>query len=443
MRRLAGTAIATLGALLIAAFAVSVLYVLRDDPAPRPVAPALTSAADAHEVTDQLIAFYLQRIDRDPADFVSYTKLGAAYLRQARETGDVGAYERAETALRRALELRPEHLDAGAALATVLFATHDFAGALALAERVYAADPGATQALATTGDAHLALGNYEEARWAYGELAGKASGAAIDSRLAHVAYLYGDSQRAIELMERAVEAANARGRTREEIAWYRSQLAELLYGAGRYEDAGRWYEASLEALPGYRVALAGLGAVAAARGDLERAIACYEQAVAAVPEPSYLAALGDVYARTGEQRLARERYETVEFIGRLAPSGRAIYNRELALFLSDHEMDTARAVELARAELGVRRDIYAYDTLAWALYRDGRAAEAAPLMERALELGTKDARLLFHAGMIAQATGDGRAQELLDEALALNPNFSVLLAEEARAALAQLRRGGR
>jgi hypothetical protein len=54
-------------------------------------------------------------------------------------------------------------------------------------------------------------------------------------------------------------------------------------------------------------------------------------------------------------------------------------------------------------------------------------------------LGTKDALLYFHAGMIYRASGnDAEGEKLLREALALNPNFHVLFADTARDALAEI-----
>jgi Flp pilus assembly protein TadD len=91
----------------------------------------------------------------------------------------------------------------------------------------------------------------------------------------------------------------------------------------------------------------------------------------------------------------------------------------------------------------VRRDIYTSDVLAWALYQNGRAAEAATAMAEALRLGTRDPRLLFHAGMIHKALGDtDRARDYLGQALALNPRFHPLQADVASRALAELTRGG-
>lgn len=426
-----GTTLMAMGAALLATAAIALAVVaLRDGGG----GPAPTS--DAPSTAEQLISFYQRRIDGDPADYVGYTKLGESYVRLARETGDAALYERAETALRTALELRPGDAVARAQLATVLIATHQFAEALAIAEAVYAEDPSATQALATAGDAHMALGNYDDARDAYETLAQAATAPSVYSRLAHVEEILGDTDAAETHLRRAETLAVERGQTGESLAWYRLQLGILHLNTGRYDDAERWFEASLDTLPDYYLARAGLGHVATARGDYALAIEQLELAVATVPQPALLADLGDLYARTGDIGAADDQYATVEFIGRLAEINRTIYNRELALFYADHTIKAGEAVRLALAELELRKDVYGYDAAAWALYRDGRVAQAAPLMAQALKLGTQDARLLIHAGLIARAMGDAAGtREYLARAFELNPHPSLLLEREARQAL--------
>ena len=57
----------------------------------------------------------------------------------------------------------------------------------------------------------------------------------------------------------------------------------------------------------------------------------------------------------------------------------------------------------------------------------------------ALQLGTRDSLKLFHAGMIALELGNkDQAREYLEQALAINPHFSILYAEEAREVLQEL-----
>ena len=67
-----------------------------------------------------------------------------------------------------------------------------------------------------------------------------------------------------------------------------------------------------------------------------------------------------------------------------------------------------------------------------------RARRRSPVAE-ALRLGTLDARLFFHAGMIHRALGEhDRAREALSRALALNPRFHLLHAQVATSVLAEL-----
>jgi hypothetical protein len=56
-----------------------------------------------------------------------------------------------------------------------------------------------------------------------------------------------------------------------------------------------------------------------------------------------------------------------------------------------------------------------------------------------MRLETRDARMLYHAGMIAAATGDrARARTLLGQSLAVNPHFDAIDAPRAAEALAAL-----
>ncbi|PYU92221.1 MAG: hypothetical protein DMG25_12490, partial [Acidobacteria bacterium] len=130
----------------------------------------------------------------------------------------------------------------------------------------------------------------------------------------------------------------------------------------------------------------------------------------------------------------------VEFIGELNAINKVLYNRELALFYADHDMKLKDALALARKELEVRHDVYTWDTLAWALHKNGQPHEAADAMTKALKPGTKDAMLLFHAGMICDRLGrNDKAREYLGRALALNARFHIFYADLAARILEELR----
>jgi Flp pilus assembly protein TadD len=96
------------------------------------------------------------------------------------------------------------------------------------------------------------------------------------------------------------------------------------------------------------------------------------------------------------------------------------------------------ALRLAEEERKKRGDPYTDDTLAWALYQNGRIDEARTAIDRARRYGTNDARLLFHQGAIHMATGDlPGGRKLVARALEQNPKFDRSGAAEARKLLAE------
>jgi tetratricopeptide (TPR) repeat protein len=396
-----------------------------------------TSLPDAEDIdgsmqahvppVDEAIKTFHLRIKQNPQDAVSYTLLGELYIRQARETGDVGGYQRAETALSEALNLLPGYSPASASLASVYYAQHDFTQALKLAQEVYSGNPKNVQALAVIGDAQLALGNYREAEAIYQELSNRGATPPVLARLAALAELQGKPEEALQLMRRAAGDALHAGGTRESVAWYLLRVAEMYFNNGEIKEAGNFYEASLRVLDNYHLALAGLGKVRFGQGKYDHAIAYFQQASDIIPQPDHLATLGDLYMLADQPAQAQQQFETVEYIGKLAALNQQIYNRQLANFYSDHDLKLKEALRLALAELEIRKDIYGYDAVAWAYYKNGNFNEAQAMMEHAMVFGTLDARLYYHAGMIAHALGsEQEARRLLEQALAINPYFDML-----------------
>lgn len=392
--------------------------------------------------TDQVIQFYQARAAKDHNNPLNYSSLGAAYVQKTRETGDVTYYDLAEKALKQALKLRPDDRIATTVttrLALVSLAKHQFQDALASAQKALDLGTGQLFPYAIVGDAYFEMGEYEKASLAYSKMATLQEAAYPHSRLAALQFLRGDLLGAIEEMEREVEALLASKSPRENVAWAESRLGELFFHAGQLADAEAAYRNALRSYSEYHRALAGLARVRAARKSYDEAISLYQKAIAIIPLPEYAASLGDVYTKMGRGREAKKQYDLVEYIGYLNKVNKVIYNRELALFYADHDLKLKQSLELARRELEVRRDIYSYDVLAWALYKNGSPRDALAAMAEALKLGTKDARFFFHAGMIHRALGDAeKARGFLQRALATNPQFHILQTEVAERTLSEL-----
>ena len=323
-------------------------------------------------------------------------------------------------------------------LAINLVTLHQWTQAIAEGKQILQADLRAMGAVAVIGDASLEIGDLDTAQAAYETLRQKADGPSVQSRIARLAFLNGQTASAIKTLDDAAATAASVNASAEEQAFYHYSAGEYRWNTGDIAGAESEYEAALALFPNYYLALSGRGRVAFAKGDLDTAIGYYRSAVAIIPKPELLAYLGDLYALKGDAAGAEKQYQAVDFIVKLNEVQAQVFNREIALFQATHRRDTAHAVEITAGELQTRKDIYGYDAWAWALFNNGQAAEALAPAKQAVSLGTQDPKLLYHLGMIELASGhdaDGRAH--LEAALKLNPAFDPLGAAAARKALGQ------
>lgn len=387
--------------------------------------------------TDRRIEFWRTRAEAHPQSEQEWIYIGDLFDLKGRQTGDLSEFIAARDAYDKATQIGPNSVPALAGKARIRATLHDFRGAVDDATLVLQLDASANDALAVVFDASVELGELADARLALDRLAERANSPAVTIRQARMAFLDGDADLAAELARDAAAAAEGSGASEPTIAFFRYSAGEYALLAGDDDAAGVAFADSLNALPGYPLAKYGQARVAYAQTDLTEAIALLETAAAAVPRPDVLAFLGDLYSATGDSAKAGDEYATVDFIASMAAqSAGAVYDREYALYLADHGTNVGRALELAQAEAAVRRDVYAYDTLAWALHANGREAEALEASRQALSTGTVDAKLLIHAGLIEIANGlTDQGLGHLRAGLDLHPAFSPLVVEAAREAL--------
>lgn len=437
----AGIVVLAAVGVLVAATALNPRGSTPDEPAPAafaPTASALLGPAAPAGSLQGSISSLQERLRSIPDDWRGFASLGIAYVAQARVTADPSWYPRAEDALRESLRLHDEdNVEALLGLGALALARHDFEAALASGRRAASVNPYDADVYGIIGDALLELGRYDAAFEAFQMMVDTRPDLASYARASYARELLGDVTGAISAMRRAFDAAG----TPNDAAWAAHQLGELEFGRGDIDAAAAWFERGLELDPGYVPNPAGLAKVAWARGDLEEAIERYGDVVARSPAVEYVGALGDLYASTGLVELAEEQYAVVEATRALAESNGVNVDLEVALFDADHG-DPAAALRAAETEWARRESVHVADAYAWALYADGRYAEAADMADRALALGTRSATFLFHAGMIEEALGhDVAAVRLLAEALRLNPHFSILHVATAERTLAELGTG--
>ena len=385
----------------------------------------------------EVVALWQRRSDTVPLDYLSRTELGRALSRQARETADLAGFVVAEEALREALVLNPRYRPARLALAATLSAQHRFVEARELAEGVYAEDASALSALAVIGDASFALGDYERAEAIYFQLASLEQSPPVLARQARLAWVRGELGAAVALSRAALELSKDYALRPHDAAFYRFQLGHYRFANG---DAAGAIDALNEALvlapdhPGSAEEMAHIQASVGNTGEAER---LYRSLLDTAPA-------ADLYGRYADLLFARGEGDAADVQERLGLELAALTidafpaeRRHLAGFYL--RRDSGVALELAGADLAVRQDVGAYDTLGWALFHVGRYDEASEVMLSALAQGTVDASLMYHAGAIAAAVGDFEAARgYLKDALVLNPRFDPIEAPAAAALLTEL-----
>lgn len=386
--------------------------------------------------TDTQIEALQEQLRLHPNDWQAYSQLGLAYLQKARETGDPTYYQKTDQALEKALSLEPEDYASISAKGALALARHDFASALEWGEKARQINPDRTYAYGVIADAQIELGRYEEAIETLQTMVDLRPDMSSYSRISYIRELHGDTEGALKMMQLAVDSGTPNA---ESTAWVRTQLANLYFNSGDLERAELEYQRTLQDRPNYVYALAGLGRVRAAQGDMEEALRLLNQAIAIVPLPEFVITLGDLYQVSGQQDEADQQYQLVAAIETLHRANGVDMDMEIALFNADHDRNLEETLALARKAYANRPSIHAADALAWALYKTGNYEEAGRYSAEALQLGTKDSLKFFHAGMIALKLGDKQQARLyLEEALTINPHFSILHAQEARSTLEKL-----
>ncbi|HET9726556.1 MAG TPA: hypothetical protein VFP28_06535 [Gemmatimonadales bacterium] len=406
----------------------------------RSSAPRTRPAPSAARIRDLDIAFYHERTVRDPRSARDFTQLAALYLQRARETADNADLERAESTARYSLALRRGRNDeAVGVLASSLMGQHRFAEAHDAALELLRSDSTSVAARGMVAEAAMELGRYDEAARLFGMLATYQADLGTAPRLARWAELRGRPEEARRLLQQALEEAKRRhALPREQLAWFHLRLGDLALRTGHLWEADHELESGLAILPDDYRLLGALARLDAVRHRWRRAAATGELAISHALDPATLGLLSDTWRALGDSTKAAE-FDRAMALSVLRQPG--AYHRAWSLYLLDHGRDVAAVLANVRRELETRQDTYGYDLLAWALHAGGRDQEARGPMARALALGTQDAMLFYHAGMIGLAVGDtAGARARLERALAINPAWHPTQPARVRALLDSLSR---
>jgi len=387
------------------------------------IVPASLRAADSAE---QEVNFWTQRVARDPEDLISPVRLSGAYLRRAREMGDLTGYAKAAELCQRVLEKDPSSYGALLNLGSACIAQHKFSAAKKLAEQALKVNSVKADAYAILFDAQFALGDVDDAEKSLRKLHEKAPDLSSFSRQATLHLLKGESAKAREAFQEAFERGEAHNVSPATLAWVEIQIGAIYFSEGDLKAAEQHYMAALKLAPDYPSTQDRVAELRAAQGDFSAALEIYNRMLLRTPNDAHLfQALGDLYALMQKPAEAKQWHQkALAIYKKSTEQGDVHYLRHLAMYYADTDPTPSEALKYARQDMDVRHDIFAHDALAWALYLNGDFAEAAKEISKALVHETADAHLLYHAGMIFSRSGEfARGQQLIKQAFALNPHF--------------------
>lgn len=384
----------------ILALAVLVLPSLRRESSS--TTPAKSLSVEVSTPADAQIQRAQRAIGQAPNRADGYNQLASAYLQKARETDDSAFHARAEAAITRSVELEADNYDAIKLRAKLLLIHHRFREALETAQQAQKIRPDDHDVYGQITDALVELGEYTRAVQAAQQMVDLRPDTASYARVSYLRSLHGDTAGAVTLMRAAVKAANPKDP--ESIAWCRVHLGNELINNGEVTEAEREFDRALETFPDYRLALEGKARARVAAGDVRGAIAIYRRQQAKAPSADVALALGDLYTHLGENGEASNYYQVFETLEQDNVAAENSWRHMINYWL-DHDKNLQQALTLAQKEYETRKDIFTCDALAWALYKNGRIAEAQSYAKQALRLGTRDGRINYHAGMIYKSRG--------------------------------------
>ncbi len=344
-------------------------------------------------------------IAKHPDHAQSYDALAMAYARRARETSDVEYYAKAEETLQRSFALAPDNYEGLKTQAWLELGRHEFAKALETATKLNKKVPDDVIVYGYLADANTELGNYKEAvaatQWMLDLRAGNIPGLA---RAGYQRELHGNISGALELMQMAYGSTPSS--ETEDRAWLLTQMAHLSFVAGDLPKAEGYANGALVMFPGYHYALGMLSQVRIAQKRYDEAVQLLRTRYANAPHAENLLPLAEALELAGQTDEADKAFAEFERKSLAETNIADNSNHELIAYYVDDAHQPGKALEVAKREIARRKDVFTLDCYAWALAAIGDYQAANAQIQKALQVGVKDPKILAHASVIVQHLND-------------------------------------
>lgn len=375
------------------------------------------------------------QILRQSDDWKSYIQLSRLFMIEARVTGEHGYYYPAALSLLdRTLEYASEHdiqFQASFLKASVLLSLHRFEEALRYGEKALSLNPYHALTYGTLVDAHVELGNYEDAVVWVEKMVNLRPDLRSYARISYLRELKGDIKGAVDAMEMAIEAGVP---GQEDRAWCRTTLGDLHLKYGNLPAAENQFQWALHERSNYPFALAGLAKLSQLQGANKEALQLLDSAALLIPELSFFIQKAKLVKDLEEptqltmlQTSILEMFDDDEEKGHLMYAERAKYFRDV---LGDDSAFFAYT-QIALSERPRNKEVA--HLAAGMYYRKGVFDLAREYAEISVQGGCKDPEYIGLLGLILVKEGNLKeGTDYIKYALETNPFQAYFFTKELK-----------
>lgn len=258
---------------------------------------------------EKLVNYIDLRIKRRPSDISNYNELAGLYLQKARETGDLKYYIKAESILKKSLELNSENYLANLYMGLIKQAKHEFRSSIQYVKKSVKLIPEESFAYGVLGDAYLELGNLTRSKDMYEKMHRIKPSLESFGRLSNLNALQGNVDGALVEMEKAYEAGIKDSNSIENLAWTQAMIGSIYFDAEDFDQAEVYYKKSLKIMDNYYLALQKLAELNVKKENYDEAIRLYNKVLEINSRPDIHHSLSHLYKETGKILLANEHDE--------------------------------------------------------------------------------------------------------------------------------------
>ncbi|GGI57997.1 tetratricopeptide repeat protein [Winogradskyella haliclonae] len=371
-----------------------------------------------NSVAKEDIAFWTNKLDKTPNEYLYMVKRANAYTNLFSATGKIDYLIDAENDLVNANTLTNYNTSGCLkALAHNYISQHRFKEAHTLLKKAEVLGEKLRGTQKMLFDVNLELGNSTEAEKYLNKIKNFSDFDYL-IRLSKWEDHNGNLDSAITYMERATKISESSNTTSLK-QWSYTNLADFYGHAGKIDLSYHYYIKALELNPNDAYAKKGIAwIVYSHEKNPEAALNLLNHISSYYYAPDYSLFKAEIAEFIGDEDLKQKAYKTYMSEGNNRLYG-DMYNKYNALLYADEMEKPKKAIEIAMYEVKNRPTAQSYDLLAWSYFKDGNLEEANTIVEKHIAGKTSEPDVLYHMAEIYKAVGKtDKVSPLKEELLA-------------------------